>query len=308
MDVVKNLAAALDEALGLLDEFSSGNKAAALPRNQNFGSLVEQCLALCDARQSLGKEPVRILHHFACTGGTLMSKCVAAMPNTQLLSEVNPLSTLNDVPGKPSFAPTDMIRQMRQSTRGVEPEVIVELFLNDLDVVYTEALKKGYRLVLRDHSHSHYCSGIALPNGPHLAAMVARRHDILSVLTVRDPVDSFLSLKTRQWHSHFQPDTFDEYCKRYLAFMEDHRGVPVFKYEDFLRYPVTVMSDICARLALPFSDQFESLFGVFRLTGDSGRTSDRIEPRQPRPIDPDMASEMEASMHYPLLRNLLGYE
>lgn len=307
MDVVKNLAATLDEALGLLEDFSSGNR-AALPRNQNFGSLVEQCLALCDARQSLRKEPVRILHHFACTGGTLLSKCIAVMPNTQLLSEVNPLSTLNEVQGKPSFAPTDMIRQMRQSTRGVEPSVIVELFLNDLDVIYGEALKQGYRLVLRDHSYSHYCSGPAVSDGPHLAAMVARRYDVLSVLTVRNPVESFLSQKSHGWPEHFQPFTFDEYCKRYVAFVEDHRGIPVFKYEDFLRYPVTVMSDICACLELPFSDQFESLFSVFHLTGDSGRTSDRLETRDPRPIDVDMASEMEASVHYPLLRKLLGYE
>ncbi|MGY0797604.1 hypothetical protein ACW7G0_00840 [Lysobacter sp. A286] len=307
MDVMKNLAATLDEALALLDEFSSGNE-TALPCNQNFGSLVEQCLALCDARQSLRKEPVRVLHHFACTGGTLFSKCIAAMPNTQLLSEVNPLSTLNDVQGKPTFAPTDMIRQMRQSTRGVESSVLIKLFLNDLDVIYNEALKQGYRLVLREHSHSHYCSGAGVSGEPHLAAMVAQRHDILSVVTVRNPIESFLSLKSRKWQLHFQSSTFDEYCKRYIAFMEDHREAPVFKYEDFLRYPATVMSDICTCLELPFSEQFESLFNVFRMTGDSGRTADHLEIREPRPIDADMASEVNASVHYVLLKKLLGYE
>src|SRR3546814_11800207 len=65
----------------------------------------------------------------------------------------------------------DMIRQMQQSTRGVEPSVLIDLFLNGLDIIYDETLKQGCRLVLRDHSHSHYCSGAAVSDEPHLAAM-----------------------------------------------------------------------------------------------------------------------------------------
>src|SRR3546814_1776824 len=79
----------------------------------------------------------------------------------------------------------DMIRQMQQSTRGVEPSVLIDLFLNGLDIIYDETLKQGCRLVLRDHSHSHYCSGAAVSDEPHLAAMVAQRHEVVSVVTVR---------------------------------------------------------------------------------------------------------------------------
>src|SRR3546814_2716507 len=86
-DVVKNLVATLDEAVDLLEDFSSGNRAGAA-REQDLGSLVEQCMALCAAPQLRNTEPVRIVHHFACTGGTMLCKCIAARPNTQLLSEV----------------------------------------------------------------------------------------------------------------------------------------------------------------------------------------------------------------------------
>ena len=41
---------------------------------------------------SLSRPFARAIHHFACSGGTVISKCVAAMPHVALLSEVNPLN------------------------------------------------------------------------------------------------------------------------------------------------------------------------------------------------------------------------
>src|SRR5690606_27136401 len=192
-EIVKHLAATLDEAKGLLREFA--RDADGEPqRNENVGSLVDQCIALCEERRYERREPVRIVHHLACTGGTLLSKCIAAMPNTQLLSEVNPLSAFGEVMEKPAFAPTDMIKQMKQSTRGADTSLVVELFLDNLDTIQDASLKNGYRLVLRDHSHSQYCLGPAVSTRPKLAEVVSRRHETLSVVTVRHPVESFLSL------------------------------------------------------------------------------------------------------------------
>ena len=37
-----------------------------------------------------GKPLLRTIHHLACTGGTVISKCLAAMPDVALISEVNP--------------------------------------------------------------------------------------------------------------------------------------------------------------------------------------------------------------------------
>ena len=35
---------------------------------------------------------IHTVHHLACTGGTVISKCLAAMPKVALVSEVNPLN------------------------------------------------------------------------------------------------------------------------------------------------------------------------------------------------------------------------
>jgi len=241
---VEALATALDEALELLHDFRQESGGVALRADQP-ASLLDQCVALCSEYVASPQEPVRTVHHFACTGGSLLCKCIAAMPNTQVLSEVDPLSTLGTNPDVHRFAPTDMIQLMRQSTRGVNPQVLIELFLSNLDIIHDDAAKAGQRLVLRDHAHSHFCSGPDIPDRPTFRAMVQQRLPVLSVLTVRHPIDSYLSLQANGW-LHFEPHTFDEYCRRYLAFLACHEDVTVIKYEQFTQQPHETMREVCA--------------------------------------------------------------
>ena len=43
-------------------------------------------------KKYLSKPLIRTIHHLACTGGTLISKCLGSMPDVALISEVNPLN------------------------------------------------------------------------------------------------------------------------------------------------------------------------------------------------------------------------
>lgn len=304
-NVTKDLLKALDGALNLLEEFKTDNQ-SSLPDTQNAASLMEQCLALCEQQRAAKSEPIRTVSHFACTGGTLVSKCIAAMPNIQLLSEINPFSTMGTVRDKPSFAPTDIIRQMRQSTRGSSSTLIAEIFLNNVQVIYSESNKKGYHLVLRDHAHSQFCIGAEASTVPTLSDLVSSRFDTLSIVTVRHPVQSFISLRQHKW-IHFQPPDFDEYCRRYLVFLRTHANDPIFKYEDLVHDPVPIMRRICKSLGITFSDQFQLLFSTFKLTGDSGRGGETIQALEGKDIDGQLAHEVVNSHHYPLLIECLGY-
>ena len=38
--------------------------------------------------------PIRVVHHWACSGGTIISRSLAQLPNVVLLSEVHPLAHL----------------------------------------------------------------------------------------------------------------------------------------------------------------------------------------------------------------------
>jgi hypothetical protein len=302
----EKLLAALDEGLDLLGEYSAPS-ALTMPVEPP-GSLLEQCLELCAQRDAVTAEPVRTLHHFACTGGTLISKCVAAMPNTQLLSEVDPLSTLLlDPRGEPRMTPTDLSLLMRQSTRGVSDRLLVEMFLQNLELIHAETTRVGQRLVLRDHTHSLYCHGPRIPDRPGLRAIVASRFPVVSAVTVRHPLDSYLALTALGWIS-YSPLGLDEYCRRYLVFLADHADLPVLRYEDFLAAPESWVGELCGHLLLPYSADFASLFDAFRLTGDSGRGGREIASRPRREVGEGVAREAGESANYRRLLEKLRYD
>lgn len=303
-DTAQKITRTLEGALALLRD------AAFAPAPSEGGpaaeaSLLQQCLAMCEHQDARPSEPVRTVHHFACTGGTLISKCIAAMPNVQLLSEVDPLSTGQFNPDKPRFAPTDMVTLMRQSTRGAAEKLLVDLFHSQLRVVHADATRRGQRLVLRDHAHSHFCQGPAVIERPPFRALMPGL-PVLSVLTVRHPLDSFASLADKKW-LHFSPGTIDEYSRRYLAFLLAHEDVPVVRYEDFVSDSAVTMQRICEVLELPFSPDFGDLFSVFQLTGDSGRRGNRIETRTSRSTALRLQDDALASGAYLQLAGRLGY-
>lgn len=299
------LTAALDEALALLSE-TAYVRVPIANDNDAPASLLQQCVELCEQHEAVvASEPIRTIHHFACTGGTLISKCIAAMPNTQLLSEVDPLSTMQAKAQK--FAPTDIVTLMRQSTRGVSPELIIDLFLKNLKTIYLESVRLGQRLILRDHAHSHFCIGGEIPERPSFRQIVASNFELFSLVTVRHPIDSFLSLESMKW-LHFSPKTFDEYCKRYIAFLHSYKGVPIIRYEDFVHAPNDIMNNVCELLKISFNEQFCDLFSVIKMTGDSGRKGNIIEPRARRPVTVQLSEEIEASENFQVLCEFLQYE
>jgi hypothetical protein len=268
-------------------------------------SLLEECIELCRRVDALHEEPVRTIHHFACTGGTLVSKCVAAMPNVQLLSEIDPLSTLGSVSGKPRFAPTDLLTLWAQGTRPATQADIIDSFLVLLKLTLERTRQTGGYLVLRDHSHSHFCVDSFVRERPTLRELVDRIAPTLSLVTVRDPIDSYTSLVRNRW-VHFRPATFEEYCSRYLTFLDAHRALPVVSYEDLVRDPSATMMVVCQILQLPFDETFDQLHSVFTLTGDSGRRSKNIGQRPVREERREYEFEASASPSYHALVKTLS--
>lgn len=303
-DSIARLANVLDEALALIPApAATGETAGAI--TTVTPSLFEQCIALC---QQVAQEepPIRTLHHLSCTGGTLMTKCVAALPNVFVLNEVDPLSTMTFKAESPPFTPTDMLSLVKQANQQIAPDLLTELFLQNLALLHGRMASVGRRLVLRDHSHSHFLFGPEVPERATLMAMVARQFPVRSVVTVRDPVDSFLAVKKNGWTT-FSPPSFDEYCRRYLCFLDAHSEVPCVLYEGFVEAPKRTMQTICDHLDLAYSDSFLDTFDLFRFSGDSGRSGSVIEARPRRPFDEGFRQEAGSSTFYRILTRRLGY-
>ena len=270
-------------------------------------SLLDQCRALIAA----GPAPLRMrtVHHFACTGGTLIAKCLGALPNTVLLSEIDPLSTLVIPQDRAVFAPTDLLLNMRQTTRALPEDLLVEVFVAGVTRLAEALAERGQHLVLRDHAHSHYCTPRDPASRPGLHAMLAGHVPVCALVTVRDPVDSYIALLGNGWHSHMGPDSGpDAYARRYRLFLDDHRDLPVLRYEDFAADPAAALERMCTALDLPPGPDALALFPMMRLSGDSGRKGDRIAPRPRKPVAAAVLERMRASEDFMALRAAMGYD
>ena len=270
---------------------------------------LSRAITLLPTSNHLNLEPIRTIHHFSCTGGTLFAKCLAAMANTLVLNEIDLHSTMTpSASGQALFTPTDMISLVRQGDQAPDPELISDLFLADLAVLRETQWKIGRSVVLRDHSHSHFLTGSEIRPQPTLLETVASRFPTRSVVTVRNPIDSWLSMQKQGWHQTFAPSSFDEYCRRYLIFLDAHKSQPMIKYEDFVADPHKTMQGICDHLGLPLFDDFENVFGLFPFSGDSGRQDSKsISAREGRDVPVPVRQEISNSAHCQNLVTRLGY-
>lgn len=247
------------------------------------------------------------IHHFACTGGTVLSRSIQAQPNIRVLSEVDPLSEKSLVRGRKGFAPTDLIALSRTGLYDISAEVIVQMFLASLDVLFEHMRNTGQKLILRDHAHSRYCTGVDYEERPGLLEIVRQRYQTNSAVSVRHPLQSWLAMKENSF-VEFPNEGLDEYCLRYIAFLEDHSQLPIVRYEEFVASPQRVVKELCEYLDISYSDDWPDMMPAIKLTGDSGRSGDEIEPRKGREISDEMRAECENSKHFQTLCERLDYQ
>lgn len=303
--------ACLEDAGQLLEDYPSVNYSGAdhiltYKPTEHFNlALFEKWAEFCEPGV-LQKPPIRIIQHLSCTGGTLISKCLAGMPNVVLLSEVNPLSQLN-LNSNPRFTPTDLTNLARQGRFPLFNELSEKIFKADIDVISEHARILGKYLVIREHSHSDFMVGESPSICSTVRKLLKDSHQVLSVLTVRHPVESYLSLINNGW-VHFAPKTFNEYCNRYLRFIKQNKDVPLYRYEDFVNDPQMQMRRICEALELPFNEDFQDVFDLNAMSGDSGRSSNIISKLERREYDENFRAETRQSHHFKKLCELLDYE
>ena len=302
---LRQLSEVIDGALNLFDAKKS-NIELPVPADAVKPSLFDQCIELCRQGAARDAVSIRTIHHLSCTGGTLITKCLAAMPNVLMLNEVDPLSKMTFNADEPEFTPTDIISLLKQGSRHISDDLLVDVFLQNLNLLQKEFGAIGKNIIIRDHSHSHFLMGKQIHNRPCLRSIVKRNFQVVSVVTVRDPIDSYLSMQCLGW-IQFKPDTFDEYCRRYSVFLDMYENVNLFKYEDFVRNPAQIMNEICDCLQLTYVDSFIDTFDTFKFSGDSGRNGSVIESRPRRVMSEGFIKEVEGSQSYRELVDRLGY-
>lgn len=298
----------LEEALQLLDSKHTAGSLTDSSEGIQL-SLIDQCIELCQQGALSNTEPVRTIHHLSCTGGTLIAKCLAAMPNVIVLNEVDPLSNIMHFPENPLFTPTDMVSLLRQGDVNVQDDLLIRIFTNNLAIIRDKYSTIGKRVILRDHSHSHFLTG-NISKRPSLRVILKGIIPTLPLVTVRDPVDSYLSLCNNITNNGWNNGilfSFYEYCLRYHQFLDEYDGVRIVKYEDFVGNPQAVMMEICSELSLTYADHFEDTFDIFKFSGDSGRSGSMIKRRGRRAVSDKLISGCDNLATYIDLIDRLGY-
>ena len=259
-------------------------------------------LTIQEVSQKYEKPVIRSIHHFACTGGTLISKCLASMPNVAVISEVNPMNR-----SASKFTPSNPLILLERNFRDFTTEEKIDIFKEEIQRAMKLCYKDDIDLILRDHSHTDFCKGSKVSETYAIRDHLREDYHLISVVTVRHPLDSYLSLLINGWE-HFEPRGINEYSKRYLKFIDKYSSSEIIRYEDFCENSPEILKKLCNILKIGYDRDFMNTFGEKNLSGDSGRSEVKsIKARERREVPEEITKQLENSEYYQELIERLNY-
>ena len=260
----------------------------------------------------MAKKPtIRILRNLARSGGTLIGKCVGCMDNITLISEIHPADLKSTKPMMQAQKWFGLVTTKDMLRWKIRPPNTFQ-FVSLCD---TRSIAKGDTLVLRDWSHLDYI-GIPFTTpkfGFALREELEAVYDIRSAVTVRHPIDQFLSLRELSIvQSQLTLDGYLLGCKKFAQFASEHG---FYRYEDFTKDPDTVLKGICNDLDISFDPDYANKWQAFtHITGDTqpglgrGSVKKTIEHFGRKPIDDNLLKAFRENADYQYACELLGYE
>jgi len=259
------------------------------------------------------KPTIRVLRHLARSGGTVISKCLAVMDAVALLSEIHPLGLKQFNPVRQALEWHGLVTMADvKRWQKLRPAMTFDRAIAELEL---RARERGRTLVIREWSHLDVIGrSFCEPTFRFLLGeALAPRFEIAQAITVRHPVDQYLSLVRLD---AVRGMTVGEYLRGCRVFAGWAHAEGFVRYEDFTRDPDAALADICARLRMPFDPGYRGRWAACdKITGDtpggkSGRGSASAEirtlPRRDTP--PGLLDEFRRHEDYRVTIELLGYE
>lgn len=250
-----------------------------------------------------------LLCHAACTGGSLIYRLLVSYYGFVGLSEVSHAW----LPKSKTYLPIDPEAQLY--AQGIfSQEQFAKIFYKRICCCERIVGATGKILLIREHSHQYFFSRqkdhIVMDNVSWInnAYNKERGVSLQCLLSVRDPIDSWLAL--RNSFPNESPFDFDEYCEKYLFFLdmaEKTNQVYLFKYEDLVSDAKVILNEIGKFIdRSPINADLEKNTDV-ESSGNSGRQSSSICSRPRRPFTIRLVRAAEASKNYKELCKRLEY-
>lgn len=269
-----------------------------------------QLLSL-NTKFNLSKPKLSIISHLNSSGGTVISKCIASMEKVSLLSEIHPwgcyLSSGNFHPLVQYLKWHDdgsLLQLIEQSKH----DLISAKFSQIIKILENHASSLGKNLVIRDWSYIDFFNGAGhpVPYKPLLCDSLLDNFELHIAVTTRHPIDTWLSMDASGFARQISVDKF---IFGYWNFAKYAKRNGYFKYEDFVTAPNKVLSQICHKLQINFDPQYANKwFDYTKVTGNSGRKSETISPRNRRKVDDNLLDLFKKSPHYRESLDILNYD
>ena len=141
------------------------------------------------------KSKILTIHHLACAGGSVICKAIGSMLKTIVISEVNP-KRIRFVFNP--YDPTQLL--LAQTNLKNNDQIIKKVFLKRVQECYELSKLNKFNLVLRDHTHSDYMlvkDINSIINRSSLWNLLSEHFSLTSILTIRNPIESYLSLQSK---------------------------------------------------------------------------------------------------------------
>lgn len=230
------------------------------------------------------RKTVRMIHGLARSGGTIISRCIAALPDVVLYSEIHADGPIQI--GRPSgqIAHSGSILWQTETWYPAihrhlgDIDTLDNRLRNDADVLkrVIEASYAENRLpVIRDWSFGDFIGWpVEAEPGNRLSVheALAADHDISALVILRHPLACFMSyLQSNPANmAYLSLPGIEKFMAGYRRFLEATANKPRLRYEDFLADPNTAIRKAAEALQLTFIEGFaDNWSDRARITGDA---------------------------------------
>ncbi|QQS61471.1 MAG: hypothetical protein IPN70_00855 [Candidatus Moraniibacteriota bacterium] len=203
-------------------------------------------------------KPIVVMMAYARSGGTLLNRCIASIPNTFVLSEVS----------IEALCPSSCSTIKEQSKEWYGLELKSEGFIENITEIYEYCISKNLTLVVRDWTFGSFVPSRYNNFKPSksLATLDAlfKFFPVIPIAFVRNAIDVWLSLNA-------SPRTFYDKNLDFLYELTTSlvgKEVMIFKYENFCNNPIQEMKKICGHIGINYSDLFLNYADFKNVTGD----------------------------------------
>lgn len=221
---------------------------------------------------------------FARSGGTILNKCLASLPNTVVMSEVNPI---ND--GSIKAVHESPITVYNQALIWYRIKLKNKDFKGSIFELNEYCKNNGKILIIRDWTFvdfRKYINNNYRPSCRFQTIEALRELNPKILVITRDAIDV--------WISSGMPE-IGEFFEDYLIYTKSiiDLKVPIFKYEDFTKKPKDILKNICEKYYLEYSDVINVCLDYNKVSGDnlSRKKSRGIKQKQIKPLSRKLISK-----------------